>query len=119
MDLTKINVVADAEQGGVCHLRDPYTGEDLDCSITLLGRDSAIYKNHAKKVFSKKNQNQDFERHIIDLLAVSTVDWTNITEGGDEIECSFQNAKRIYKDHPWIREQLIEFQEDRANFLSR
>lgn len=124
MDLSKLNITDSANSGATVTLRDPVTLEDLDTTITVVGRDSDIFRNHVKKIVdknrSKKRLSMDeAERQNIELLAVCTIAWTNVQEGDTVYECSFENAKYIYKKYPWIREQLDEFQEERANFLSR
>jgi hypothetical protein len=49
------------------------------------------------------------------LYASVTLRWHVIVDG-KEPECSFDAAKRVYLDYPWIGEQVDAFLSDRANF---
>lgn len=121
MDLTQLNV-SDAGSSDMV-LRHPATGEDLDITIKLLGKDSAEYRKAVSKVGNsrinqrKKVTVEQTQQDALDLLVAVTVGWAGMTENGEELEFSPENAKRVYRDYPWIKEQADEFVHDRANFM--
>ena len=49
-------------------------------------------------------------------LAEITVDWENIDWDGAVFPFNKENAVKMYARYKWIREQLIEFIAERANY---
>lgn len=78
---------------------------------------------------------QAVERDALELLATCTVSWRTaeadkddpkvehvkpvLLLDGEEVPCTRENAVRIYKAYPWIREQVDDAVNDRALFLKR
>lgn len=128
MDLRKLDTVKAANQGATLEITHPGTGDVLDgMTITLLGSDSDIYRKEVRKRTEqnlnnrKKQSKVDLEEAEIrgcELLAKLTKSWTGIEEGKQEVECTFDNAVRIYREYRWIREQCEAFIADRANFIN-
>lgn len=146
MDLSKLNTVEGANQGFELRLCDPATNDDLDIYITVLGRDSDEYRTlsntQQQKRISKMSRSgtfkagavstQEFERDALELLAAVTKSWrqvvkegdqskelTTLTVNGEELVFSKANAMRLYKEYPWVKEQVDAAVVDRANFLKR
>lgn len=128
MDLNKYNLSKSADAGADLALEDPVTGEELDVIITLLGSDSAAYRNKARemqrdriskmaKSRSKKLDLSVSEKEECELLAACTIGWDGIELDGVEIKFTYDEAVKLYLDFPWIKEQVDEFIGDRANFL--
>jgi hypothetical protein len=44
---------------------------------------------------------------------------TTLTLEGEELECSRENVLRVYREYPWIKEQVESAVMERANFLAR
>lgn len=132
MDLSTLNVAAAADRGADLHLAHPSTGEPLytedgkPVTIRLLGADSHEYRQRIRRLANqnlnkKKRERQNLEQieeQAAELLAAITVGWSNIVLEGETVECNVDNAKSLYLDYAWIREQVDEFVGERANFLS-
>lgn len=127
MDLTELNISAAGSSELV--LRHPATGEDLKdgdnpVTIVLLGKDSKEYRAAVAKTANSRLRNrkvqtvEQAQQDGIDLLAAVTVGWSGIAENGEPLECTEKEVKRVYREYAWIREQVDEFVDDRANFLT-
>ena len=124
MDLKKLNITEKAEEGSWCELEHPVTGETLDIRIKLAGIDSKTYREAARKQINKRLKKglrkisiEDTEQEEIELLAACTLDWENVEYEGNVLECNPENVKFVYKEFPWIREQVDAFIADRGNYL--
>ena len=124
MELTQFDVVSPANEGVWMNLEHPVTGEPLEVKIKLAGVDSDYYKKELrrqqnkrfKKGFRKMNA-EELESETIGLLVACTLDWEGVELEGQALECNPENARKIYKRFPWIKEQVDNFINDRANFL--
>lgn len=129
MDLSKFNLVEQAETPSVLHLCNPVNDEPLvtedggNVTLSLLGKDSpvaqAAIKQRTQKQLNKKKLKFDVDELVeasIELLTAVTTGWENISENGTAIEFSKDNAKSLYTRYPWIREQADAFVSDRENF---
>ena len=131
LDLVKTNIAAEAESGYEFELLHPATGEGTEGFIKVRGEKSRTVQNHARKVVTEmqkrekvaKGKNKEVELSIEDLEAmaieraiVRIISWKGITEEGVEVPFSKENAERILKDHPWIREAVMEASEELLNF---
>ena len=128
MDLANLDMTVMADAGATMTVMHPATGEPLqhngeDVTITILGQDSTKFREEvqrrAKAQLGKRGK-PDFDKiaaDSADLLAACTTSWEGITENGQLVECSRENAKRIYEKYGWLRQQVDEFISDRANFF--
>lgn len=130
MDLKKLNLAgSDAETLHLCH---PSTGVELvdeedgtPVLIELHSSDSDVVRGAVrrfgnKKLNEKKGRKQSMEEledSSAKILAAATAGWSGMRFGSDELEFTKENAESVYKDFPWIREQVEEFINDRSNFL--
>lgn len=146
MDLEKLNTAKASNAGFELQLRDPATNDDLQIFITVLGRDSTEFRRVSSDQNKKRVQRasrggrfsmptlglEELERDTSDLLAACTKSWREVekkdgkdvekhtlTVGGAELECNTENARRIYNEYGWMREQVDQAVADRANFLKR
>jgi len=124
MDLTQFDVVSPANEGVWMNLEHPVTGEPLDVRIKLAGIDSDYYKKELRKQQNKKFKKgfrklsaEELEADTIELLVACTLDWEGVELEGQALECNPENVRKIYKRFPWIKEQVDNFINDRANFL--
>lgn len=132
MDLSKFDLTDTANTGAAMHVEHPATGEKLytesdePVTITLLGIDSDKMKARQheltnavlKKGFRAKMpsaEKHDDER--ITTLALATVSWANIELDGKPLDCTSENARKLYARLPWLADQADAFIADRANFL--
>lgn len=131
LDLAKTNIAAEAEAGYEFELLHPATGEGTEGFIKVRGEKSRTVQNHARKVVTEmqkrekvaKGKNKEVELSIEDLEAmaieraiVRIISWKGITEEGVEVPFNKENAERVLKDHPWIREAVMEASEELLNF---
>ena len=130
IDLASIDTVAGANKGFDVSIYHPGTLEDLGITITVLGKDSDLYRQKSTKMqqkrldklakggFRKKNMNIDgSDADAIRLLAECTTGWIGVIENKEEIPFSVDNAIDLYTKYPWMREQIDEAIADRSNFL--
>jgi hypothetical protein len=62
---------------------------------------------------------EDLERDGIELTVACTTGWKNMVIDEQEIPFSVENARKVYTQYTWIREQVDGFVNDRANFLPK
>jgi hypothetical protein len=60
----------------------------------------------------------ELEARHVERLAAATLSWQGVIYQGAELACTAANARRLYGEQLWIREQVARFLEDRAHFLS-
>ena len=126
-------ISTDNAEGEFLHLLNPGNGEPLvddtgaAIGLRLLGKDSEIYRAAQRSVTNRRlnlkgNASITAERietEANEILAKCTVAWTGIVFKGETLECNVANAKDIYKEVPWLKEQVDEFIAERANFLGK
>ena len=130
MDLSKLDLTEHANSGAIMDVMHPITGEQLldqngnAVTITLLGADSTKMRqemsDRAKKQLASKNKPinsiDEAEKLSAELLATITIGWSGMFENGEPVECTKENAVRIYTKYAWLRQQVDAFTTDRANF---
>lgn len=132
MDLQKVKATSISNEGAVMHVRGPvddmpayYTddkGVDQPVTITILGPDSDVYHKatlDASRKFSRK-RNMDpaeLETAAIATLARCIVSWSGFFEGATPVKMTYNTAVEMLTEHRWLRDQVREFQDDRANFF--
>ncbi len=126
MDIARFDTQKGAEEGHRLQLKDPF-GEPLDVYITVKGMDSVTYQDaqletvrRYKDLPERKRKDPDLIRAgVMELLADVTMGWENLQIDGAAYPFSRANALKLYGRFPWIREQVQQAVEDRANFLPR
>lgn len=124
VDLSTLDSIAAANTGAWMTLKHPTKGDALPGKIKLLGRDSDTWKR-LQRTFTnrlmhrnpRKVDIEDADAQDIELLARCTIEWVGIAIHGQALSFSIDNAKRLYTEFPWVREQVNEFIGDRGNFL--
>lgn len=99
-------------------------------TIKVLGPDSSKYRalsrSNIRKRLSKMAENKqttdadldENESDALDMLAACTVGWVGVLNTkGEPIECTVENARKLYEAYPVVREQVDGFIGERANFL--
>jgi hypothetical protein len=133
MDLSELKV---QDEGKRLDLRHPATGEILTYGendektmyLVIGSSDSETYKRSHRKVIDRRlKQQQKFrqarmtaaqlEEEAMISLAEVTYDGRVFLKGKEVKITPGAGAIDLYKEYPWIREQAIEFLEDRSNFL--
>jgi len=127
LDLTALDTVTACEDGADVEIVHPRTGEPIGLTITVVGSDSPTYRKMIHKLANKRAKrgrgilnSEGMEADNIELLAACSTAWAwvkGLMLGGEVPEFNLSNVRGIYRDYPWIREQVDVFIGDRANFL--
>ena len=131
-DLSKNNFAEIAEAGYEFELKLPGTGEGTGAFITIRGDQSKTVKAYARKKYAEfKLKEQQAKRRgkeaedmtldeaeelAIESAIVRVIDWKGLAENGKEIPFTKENAERIFKEHPFIREAVTEEAGQLLNF---
>lgn len=114
--------VYEFQESAECVIYDPF-GEEIG-KIVLKSTDSPEWKKNMefwhKKIKNRRDKSLSMDEAEIaglDLLAGLVLSWEGFMVGGKELECTKENVKRVFKDYPFIKEQVDEFAGDRTNFL--
>ena len=132
LNLNVLNVSEVSEAGIEFELVHPATGEGLDAWIKVRGEKSRTVQNHARKVVTEmqkrekvakgKGKDADLSFEELEMLAVERavvriISWRGIEEDGQPVPFTVENATRVLKDNPWIREAVMEESEDLNEFF--
>ncbi|WP_146188335.1 hypothetical protein [Methylosinus sporium] len=133
-DLSELDTVAAASAGAWMDVTHPTTGvaimadKDTTMAINLVGDDSDVARKYDLGARNRrlakiqpgrpaKVSAEQIEADEIDRLASRTIGWRGVALDGADVEFSAAAAKKLYTRFPWLRVQVAEFIEDRANFL--
>lgn len=129
MDLADLDTRSGGEAGFPVVLVHPKNGQQLGATITVRGADSPTYQaamvDQQRRRLDALARNrraaqQNVEQAALDaleLLAAVTVGWEGITRNGVPVPFSQPEAVKLYRDFPWIAEQVEAAIYDRGNFL--
>lgn len=132
-DISNFDVNAAANRGAKLEIKAPdgsmlmQADGKTPVTITLLGMDSDKFTERKNATINKRIQQgarlkitaQSAQDDGNRTLAACTVAWDGIVLDGETLECTFDNAVKLYSDKrfPWLREQVDEFIAERENFL--
>lgn len=126
MELSCFDSQTKAEKGVELEITHPVTRAGTGVFLTLLGADSRVYqaardeqasRNRAR---GKATLNTDETKdQTAELLAKCTIAWRGLTAGGKEYVHSFENAKKVHLEYPYIAEQAATFIFTRENFFPK
>lgn len=130
LDLSSLEVIEGADMTVMHPVEDtPLEGSDgKPVVFKVVGIDSEQYRSAQRAAqnrrLSKKNRlkitAEQLEYEVLESLVACTIGWSNNFEvDGAALKFSSENAKDLYLRFPWLREQVQDFVEDRANFLRR
>jgi hypothetical protein len=139
MDLASLNVKEMANEGADMEVLHPVTGKVLTIeeegpdkgqpvTIRLIGKDSEDYQKAAHKLANKrlnsvsksgkiKVTTEELEEEELTLLILATKGWKGLTLNKEPFSYSPDNAKKLYTDFPFIREQVSAFITERGSFM--
>lgn len=125
MELNSVNLAAQAAVGYSLELVHPATGDKLGGVITIRGDESKEVQNFNRKRFQElqkrermnKGKSTDYtlaeiEDICIESAIVRCMGWKNIKKDGIELEFNKENAEMVFRDYPWIRNQVMEAASD-------
>ena len=124
LDLAKTNLADAADAGYEFEIKLPGSGEGTGAFITVRGEMSKTVKAYARQKFREfqlREQQakrrgktvddltlEEAEEMAVESAVVRVIGWRGITENGKEVAFSKENAERIFTEHSWIREQVME-----------
>lgn len=132
LDLAKTNLADAADAGYEFEIKLPGSGDPTGAFITVRGEMSKVVKNYSRQKFrefqlkeqqakrrGKESQEMTLEEAedlAIETTLVRVIDWRGITENGKDVPFTKENAERIFREHSWIREQVMEESSQLLNF---
>ncbi|MAZ04067.1 MAG: hypothetical protein CMN56_13125 [Sneathiella sp.] len=123
-DVAAFDLQARSEAGAPLTLRHPKTGEKLPAVIWLQGEDAENYRRTLRAQIDRQISERkleltaaELEERLIERLVAITQRFENIELNGVQCDGTPENAKKLYREQLWIRDQVVAFVEDRANFL--
>jgi hypothetical protein len=132
-DLISLNTTKACNAGAEVEIRHPVTNVPIGMQVRVLGRDSDTFKEHTRDTLNarlrreamaaKRGKDADLrtvetiEQENMDLLVACTVDWSNVAIDGKELPFEEANVRRVYKEYPWIYDQVNEAIGTLENFL--
>lgn len=134
LDLAKLNVAEAAEAGYKMQLVHPVTREAIKGAvITVRGDDSKLVQGWIRSIVTRRQMEEaaarrrgkeadpitiaEAEDQAAEGAAKRIIGWEGIGREGKLIECSFEAAKTLCAENPWIREQVLEASKDLGNFV--
>lgn len=132
-DLSLMSTLEKSEEGSWMHVYN-LVGEELDSELLVLGPDSkeaARIANEAEKEAWKKMAElagntkkkgkvvEEEDTSIEDQIKKAcrlTKDWKNIEWAGKPFPYNKENAEKLFTQSPAIRDQVLRFYNNRANF---
>lgn len=132
LDLAKTNLAEVADAGYEFEVTLPGTGDPTGAFITVRGEMSKAVKNYGRQKFREfqlKEQQakrkgkpademtlEEAEDLAIETAIVRVISWRGITENGKDVPFTPENAERIFREHSWIRDQVMEESGQLLNF---
>jgi len=108
--------------------REPLVdSEGAPVVIRLVGQDSpqfmAVQRVQADRRFARQESGTkltaaDLDAETTETVAACTVGWSGLALDGEPFEWSDENARRLYGEWTWIRDQAHRAIAVRANFFS-
>lgn len=147
LDISSFDTTAACDAGAEIELLAPGTNAKTGMFITVLGKDSEVFREHTKNNINenlrKRHQAEkkgkeapvataeEIEQKAIELLVLSTIGWRQETPKADKsidnqpclfykgewLSFNVANAKRLYSEQLWIRRQVDEAIGDLENFM--
>lgn len=130
LDLSKKDFTQAAEAGYEFELVLP-TGEQSGAFVTIRGDESKTVKAYARRKYTEYQQREqamkrrgktseltleEAEELAVEAAVVRLISWKGLGEAGKELPFTVENATRILKEHPWIRNQIVEESSQILNF---
>lgn len=132
LDLASLDTVAACNKGFELELLHPSSRKPLGMFITIYGKDSEVYndivherinttiRKRALEMRTGKDADiktsQQIDEEEIELLVGCTISFRDINFNGP-YEYSIANAIKLYKQMPWIKDQVNRAIADISNFI--
>lgn len=129
MELSNYNLAEQAEAGYEFEIVHPGTGEKLGGFIKVRGNESRAVQNYNRRRFTeiqkreRRNKGKDVDYSLdeiedisVESAKVRVISWRNIKKEGSELPFTPENAEIVFREFPWIREQVMEASADLLHF---
>lgn len=132
-DIAKIPSAQQASEAGYTFDAQYPDGTPAGVRITVVGPDSEAAKAYATRRFAQMQSRaaaarrtgrdaeelgaDELEQQMIELAATYTTGWAGVLDGGQPLPCTAENARRLYRLHPWLRSQVINEAQTLGNFV--
>jgi hypothetical protein len=133
-DLSVLDSVTRAEEGVEFEISSPKTGKGIGFYLTIKGTDSKLYQATLKELMKKANEKTTTSDIKESLVVACATGWravdrtvndkgeiietpTEVTLNGKSVKFSEASLREVFVLQPTIRDQAIEWQANRANFL--
>lgn len=120
------NLTSSQESGTEVQITHPGTGEPLGITMQVAGPDSKRQKAATSLIIAERADMRlrkitaaRLEDENNRIAAASIISWSGVIEDGKEIEYSPSVALGLLIRYPFIREQIVSYSGDRANFLKK
>lgn len=133
LDLAKTNISEMSEKGHRFELVIPEVNKPTGAFLTVRGDNSKTVKEFARKQFEamqakakqarKRGKDADdlslaeAEEMAIESAYCRLIGWENIGNKGKVLEFSEEAAKEVLKEHPWIRQAILDEAALLSNFV--
>lgn len=105
------------------------TDDGKPMEITVYGEYSDTYKSafyestrkrieQARETGKTSMSREDMEQETFDIVCQCTKAW-NLTDKDGQIEFTADNVTRVYRDYPWVYQQVRAHLENASNFLDQ
>ncbi len=126
-DLDSFSGLTEAQESGTeVNILHPGTGDPLGITMQVAGPDSKRQKAATALIVAERAELRlrkisatRLEEESNRIAAASIISWHGVKEGGKEIEYSPSAALGLLLRYPFIREQVVSYSGDRANFLKK
>lgn len=122
MDIKQLYTAEIHEQGAEMQIRAP-NGKYIDAYIKLIGVDSKTYRNVIKEAQTAlalaridKSKVVEAELTEYNLYAKTVLGWRGLQNGDEDFDFTPERCVELFKEAPYILDQVKRFQENRANF---
>jgi len=123
---TLSGLTSDQENGTEVVILHPGSGEPIGIKMQVAGPDSKRQKAATSLIVAERTEMRlrritaaRLEDENIRVAAASIISWSGVIENGKEIEYSPSAALGLLTRYPFIREQIVSYSGDRANFLKK
>lgn len=133
MALKDLDITPSSNDGAVMTIIDPINNvpvlndDGTPMTIRLAGIDSDRYKKAEQASINRrlsmggrrgggKPTAQELEQATLSALVAATISWDVTFEPGQKLEYNEQNVRSVYSKFSWLKEQVEDFVNTRANF---
>lgn len=133
MDLKDVNIAEQCEKGYEFELLLPEIKTPTGAFITVRGLQAKSVRSWARREYAELQQRElvakrrgrevdpisleEGEDYMVESAVQRIIGWREIKDGGVPVEFSADSARRILKEHSWIRDQVIQESDLLGNFI--